>query len=827
MSAKLSLSLADEIKQKLLEFNAHENVAITTKDITALLKEWVALVHSQYKKGRIPSFFLKDSPSDIPFFFQIERAPNGKLVPKSEFSWVEYNNEHFAALDPKARVKLMRAFELWFDEQIDHAGLKAEVTRLFRQQVLPKLAYIFEGPKLKNIQEFLLYRSENEQIKSSDTIPHSQLNNEEWLYRLEKYSDEQILEGLIFQIIQAKEREPLYLLQIQDLYKDLNTKLTQLQERDIGGAWRPMHKEIIKKLQNRLKDDEKDHVPNVFGHRNLFARMVQLWIKRLEKAERHLHFSGSIPPEDLLKLYWKYPEARRNFFEKFSNARGEVLIKTMGYSLAPTMDSIPQIMIDRAFAAMLELKLPGEETWSQISKNLNDEELDIFDRQYEVYLYEAFSQEKWSQAVEVFKKYIEFRPRFQVDNKDLMNHFLYALNVGEIVLRLGSYPNRAAAYANVRNSFKDGATQMEMNSTAGNRPGSQLSIEDTVRAIIQGFQRAEKESGDRLQTGLTIAVRKEIPALLAGAESYLVGQKGMEALRTEAKKIKGYDAFKDTMVNTDLGIPEEDFKTLETLSKKESWWDDELLRIQEMYLLILARKEATQQFQNIITLKETLRQEHLDHYIAAVDTVGNEIGYGAVQHWIHQEGLQRIKKAGIRISIHSGEHWGKKQDGTQEDLMGVLERIEREVNSRLLNRMGHATALGINPWQMMVQHPKELGNKTVCAIAKKQYDIMEGIIDQQIYIESLPTANVILNSLVDGYPNHVLATFLAAGLPTVLAQDHKFILHTSQSGEMTKTFANGLMVLGQLLMVLQNGNDPTVSHLRPLLRFHSPIQQAA
>jgi adenosine deaminase len=333
---------------------------------------------------------------------------------------------------------------------------------------------------------------------------------------------------------------------------------------------------------------------------------------------------------------------------------------------------------------------------------------------------------------------------------------------------------------------------------SGARPGSTYSLEEQVRPVLEGLMEAEDVSLGEQKTGLIVVFRKEPEAIL--------GKEKLGAIAEEAKRVSLEEIWKR--------IP--DPKDVQQLKKQMS--ED---RVEEnafnVLKLIYTRQEMLQRVKDLIALKQKWEKDNpaLARHLIGVDTAGSEVGY---LNWTHLPALRLAALEGLSVTTHAGEAW------EAGNMMGALRRIERDVKSGVVSRIGHATAIGIFPQDVNFTHSYQEAR----AIKQLQIDLMNEIFRRRITIETNPTSNVMLSEgVIPDRSRQPVQFFHRRGLAVAVSQDNSWILHTGGlSSEFARVWlAHPNFKFSDVLRVVENGHNGSFlnrSYVTPALKRVNP-----
>jgi len=735
------------------------------KSILSLFQDWVGLVRRVFEKGYLPSiFFERQGVLDYPFFFYAGHTADGRFVYVNSAQLKKVSQD--TPFPPEARINLARSFESWLARHSTDRRMSLKVSRFFRETILPQLAAIFEPSPTLRFFEILNQNGSGSRILEPKKMGEG--------VRREAGEGTQVdmLKMIILKILMEKEPQTLFDLTVPGLLQEIIKELESLLQ-DSRVEVRLKVNSAILELQNINRRDLPD---GSLDHHSLFARSVEKAIQLLKKSETHIHLSGSILPAVTLGLFWKYPDARHEFLEL-----NGLVVKDGEQA-------------DEVFSELLGLKFisRSREARELLLKILEDEAHDIYSPAFESAMTSLFGGEEAIKGAEetLMEKYLAWHPIPDDNNgKRILSYLNHLSATGEILLRQSLYANRIAAKTNALHSFhEDGVELFELRTSGGGRPGSGLGFEEVARAVIEGLAEAEQETGGQLRTGIILSVHKHPHHLLGGKAQ-------VEKIREEALGRSWEDIWK--------GLEAWDVQSLMAQTRHKPWFEDDKRKKQELAVLVAARDEVNRRFQDIIDFKKKLAEEdrrkgtNLASKILSVDTVGNE-QEGIL--WTHFAGIQKARNAGLFFTNHSGESWSE-----EETIWGALTRIKHSVESGYADRIGHGLALGINPFSLNDSYD----DQAILDILNYQFAIMREMVRRKVFLESMPSANILLNDELEVYRDHVIHTFLTFGLPTQIAQDNKFSMHTRNlSGELSKIwFSNPYLTLGQLLRLVDAGFD--------------------
>jgi superfamily I DNA/RNA helicase/adenosine deaminase/RecB family exonuclease len=485
--------------------------------------------------------------------------------------------------------------------------------------------------------------------------------------------------------------------------------------------------------------------------KGLLGQALHEFFISAEKAELHHHISGSMPPELIFRLYWKYPAGRREFVKFWFK------------------QDFSQEEADKVFANQIGGPQNEEDLKNWFSRSAG---LEVSDPEYRDELIQFLGGQKgYIESVEKMKPFVEYRPEGR--GGDLQT-YLDKLTTGEILLRQDPQAARIAVREVAMISFKDGVKLLEMRSS-GARPGSSLTLKEQVQPVVEGLMDAEKESDRLLQTGLIIVFRKEPEAIL--------GKLKVEQIIKEADQLsleEAWERIKDSSDRDELK------KQMQEAKIKEE--------PRMILMLIYARDEMLKRMNALVDLKNKWSKEEPEFakHLIGIDTAGNEKSY---LNWTHIPALKLAVVHGFQVTTHVGEAWD------EGDIRGALLRMKRDIKTGTVSRIGHGTAIGILPQDLTYSHDE------IREIKKLQIEVTNEIVKRGITVETNPTSNVLLSEgIIPDYARHPVQFLYRKGVPVAVSQDNSWILHTrGLSAEFVRIWFAHNFKFSDILSLIEQG----------------------
>lgn len=337
---------------------------------------------------------------------------------------------------------------------------------------------------------------------------------------------------------------------------------------------------------------------------------------------------------------------------------------------------------------------------------------------------------------EDLRPYIEFsyRGEGKIDLDALWKKFELFTNILNTGLDAVTYVFRESSLEDFHN---DGLTLIEQKVsivTPGQNPG--IEPAKVLEAAVRGLIEAEEATGGKLQTGLIPCIWKD--------PQHILGSRYAEV----AEKAKS---------------------------------DPEII-IRE------AREEALRQVKIVVDLKKRWEREKPEYapYLIGIDTVGDEKDY---IREITEPALRYAAENGLRITEHLGENWNP------GELKQALSRLRQGIESGIVKRIGHATALGIDTEDVEIRRMQE--------------EIKGLIREKNIHIETCPSSNKLMapEKAIPGYQDHPVVRFYRELGNVSINTDDSWILHTrGLSGEFMKVWlANPELTFSDIQRIIENG----------------------
>lgn len=272
-------------------------------------------------------------------------------------------------------------------------------------------------------------------------------------------------------------------------------------------------------LKETLKEQKKTPQKSMLKHfekKDFIGKAILNFFRDFKKAELHRHITGSISPNMILEMFWVYPQARREFLYKFAGFDKEKI------------ESLSQEKIDNVFVKYTKAKkLSSKKNRTnltelvQLKNNLQKQSIaasrknnwqakqtiDTQIKNISIQIEDLYGGET---ARNVINNFIEYRPTEKIGVSIM--EYLDKLEIAKLFL---SYDDsldvmRKYAFQSVYEDYAfDNITLTELR-TSGVRPGSPYTLDQTVKAYIDGLLDAEDLSGKELSTGYILCMFKDL-----------------------------------------------------------------------------------------------------------------------------------------------------------------------------------------------------------------------------------------------------------------------------------------------------------------------------
>lgn len=269
---------------------------------------------------------------------------------------------------------------------------------------------------------------------------------------------------------------------------------------------------ILKKHKKTPNSSILEH----FSQKDFLGKGLLTFFRDFKKAELHRHITGSISPDLLLELFWLHPKSRREFLYKFAGFEKQKIEQT-------SSDEVDELFINYTKANMLKdkksrsdikelilLKNKLKEKAIEAVRNNNFKEKQVIDIQIKRTAEQIENLYGGEEAKKAIGQFIEYRPTEKIGVSIM--EYLDKLEIAKLFL---SYEDsldimRKYAFESVYEDYTfDNITLTELR-TSGVRPGSPYTLEETVKAYVDGLLDAEDLSGRELSTGYILCLNKDL-----------------------------------------------------------------------------------------------------------------------------------------------------------------------------------------------------------------------------------------------------------------------------------------------------------------------------
>ena len=554
---------------------------------------------------------------------------------------------------------------------------------------------------------------------------------------------------------------------------------------------------------------------------NAIQKALGRFFKWIDKAELHYHLDGAVTPELALRILIMFPEIRKQFVEQFLlNEKEKQELKK------DRIFNINKIFFEKigGFKDNDNWKnwrlLENELRVLLLSNSIEDND------KAEWMLIRFFgSNNKYHRVCGRIKRFIEYRS--ETIGTTNITEFLGKFAFTSLIMYSNPEALRIVARDSTLQTYtEDGTSYIE--EKIHNLVPSGWDLRTVIEKVLLGFEDAERITNGKIKTGLIMCIFKQ-PDIVLGNRMQSVSDNISGDTRRLDEVIRDIKQDVSAQLNTDYKDNAELIKRYTDMEFRELSNAVSELRRREiaanpnrekseidkavkdkLLLLWETRKEGIEQIKHIIQIKRYLEinSPDLASMLTGIDTVGSEIDYIT---WVHSYGLRLAGNNGFRITDHAGESW------PEGDIYQALDRIKGAIETGVVERIGHATALGIHPERLRdaVWSSGKLKGTPIYTlddirkIERIQKTLIKEIIQRGIVVETNPSSNfLLLPKYIPTYKAHPIRYFWKRfGSHLVVSSDDPTILHTiGLRGEFAKiwlTFPQ--FKFGELKKIIENG----------------------